>query len=102
MGANILSAPNLELDKEEAAKLASAVQKVASFYSVAFDPKKVAIFELAAVCGTIYGPRIMAWRIARKTTPKQSAPQPVETPKKQEPSAMYAPSQVFGNASGEL
>ena len=53
MGANILNAPSLELDQEESKKLADAVQKVAGFYAVAFDPKKVAIVELAAVCGII-------------------------------------------------
>jgi len=111
MGANILNSPNLALDKEESAKLAGAVQKVASYYSVAFDPKKVALFELAAVCGSIYGPRILAWRIERKTK-KQTVARPVtEMPKKDAPapepkraavSGLYSPSQAFGDMSGEL
>ena len=113
MGANILNAPNLELDQEESKKLADAVQKVAGFYSVAFDPKKVAIVELAAVCGMIYGPRIMAWRIDRKKKapaprvtemprPAQAPAQPVQAPARGGAGGLYTPSQVFGDASAGL
>ena len=113
MGANILNAPTLELDQEESKKLADAVQKVAGFYAVAFDPKKVAIVELAAVCGMIYGPRIMAWRIERKKKsapaprvtemprPAQAPPQPAAPPRAAV-GGLYTPSQVFGDSGAGL
>jgi hypothetical protein len=64
--------PEMELDKEEAKKLADASKEVAKHYSVYIDPKKLAIANLAAVAGFLYGPRAIAWR-ARKSGEKKAA-----------------------------
>jgi hypothetical protein len=62
MGAAFFAVAELELDKTEAEKLGSAIKEVAKFYAVSFDPKKLAIFNLAIVAGGIYGTRFVAIR----------------------------------------
>jgi len=66
MLAAITQTPELVLDKDEARKLSDAAAEVARQYAVAFDPKKVAVVNLFATAGFIYGPRIVAWRQRRK------------------------------------
>lgn len=52
--------PELELEKGEAHELGDAVKEFAKFYGVAFDPKKVALFNLCLAAGKIYVPRAFA------------------------------------------
>lgn len=62
MGAAILKTPELELSKDDSKKLSQAIQEVGKHYAFMFDPKKVAIANLCAVAGYIYGTRLVAWR----------------------------------------
>ena len=66
MLAAITQTPELVLDKDEARKLSDAAAEVARQYAVAFDSRKVAVVNLFATTGFIYGPRIVAWRQRRK------------------------------------
>jgi hypothetical protein len=68
MGAAILATPEIELDKGESAKLADAIRNVGAHYSILFDPKHVAIANLFATAGFIYGPRVIAWRARKKAS----------------------------------
>lgn len=78
MAAEFFKTPELELDKEEAAKLSEATQNVAKYYAIAFNPKKVAIFNLAVCMTTIYGTRFVAIRNKHATTKKEQ-PKPIAT-----------------------
>jgi hypothetical protein len=75
MGAEILKTPELELDKDESVKLADAIKNVGQYYNVLFDPKKVAIFQLAIVAGGIYGTRLFAIRNRLASTKIKVVPQ---------------------------
>ena len=78
MLAGIVAVPELELDRGESEKLGDAIKSVGSYYGAVFDPKKVAIFNLAMVAGGIYGTRIFAVRnrLAREKTSKPTIPKP--------------------------
>ena len=84
MGAEICKVPELELDKEEAAKLADAIADVSKYYITAFDPKKVAWVHLAVIAGGIYGTRIFAYR-NRISAQKSLGPQAVKPSPKPTP-----------------
>jgi hypothetical protein len=60
MCAKVLSIPELELDEKESEKLAASIRNLAKHYTAVFDPKKIAMFELACCAGSIYGPRAIA------------------------------------------
>ena len=77
MGAAILATPEIELDKEEAKKLSDAIKEVGKHYAMTFDPKHVAIANLMAVTGFVYGPRIVAFRARRRA---EKGPQEVRKP----------------------
>lgn len=64
-----LKVPELEIDKDEAKKLGDAINEVAKHYTVEFDPKHVAVFNLCMVVGGIYGPRALAIIHTRKSGP---------------------------------
>jgi hypothetical protein len=78
MGSEILKVPELELDKDECAKLADAIKDVSKYYVTAFDPKKIAWAHLAIIAGGIYGTRIFAVRNRKQLekTLKLVAPKP--------------------------
>jgi hypothetical protein len=59
--------PEAALDEDEAKELAKAVAAVNEHYAVAFDPKKLAWFALIGVAGKIYGSRVMAYMLRKKT-----------------------------------
>jgi hypothetical protein len=73
MGAAILSVPELELDAGEARQYADALTEVAKFYTLSFDPKKVAIVNLLVVAGKIYGTRLFAYSTRRKLERREAA-----------------------------
>lgn len=77
MGATILKAPELELEKEEAEKLGAAVAKVnAEFGYQLMSPKTEAIINLGMVGAGIYGPRLIAMRNnAKKAKAEKQRPQ---------------------------
>lgn len=56
----------LELDETEAKLLSEAVAEVASHYHYKVDPKVVAWVGLMGVCGSIYGPRLLAIKLRRQ------------------------------------
>lgn len=64
----------LMLEESEAKRLADAMAEVSKYYTMVFDPKKVAIANLLIVAGGIYGPRFMAWKINRDKTSKPPKP----------------------------
>ena len=68
MGAAALSAPEFELGKDEADRLARAVAEVNKHYPVPMiDPKYVAIGALAVTAFSIYAPRAVAYTSRRKS-----------------------------------
>lgn len=79
----------MELDRDESQKLGDAVKNVAQYYGASFDPKKVAIFQLAMVAGGIYGVRFFAIRNRLKTERERKPPAPIQT--KQAPQPKQAP-----------
>lgn len=87
MGKEILSLPEMEIDRDEAKKLAEAVAEVNRFYKVAIDPKKLAWVNLGLVGVTIYGPRFAAARNRRKIAAREGkAPvTPIDQPGKNPP-----------------
>lgn len=62
MAAGIFGIPELSLSEPEAKQLNDAVLEVSKYYVSAFDPKKVAIFNLVTCMGGIYAVRVMAYR----------------------------------------
>lgn len=62
MAAGIFGIPELSLSEPEAKALNDAMLDVSKYYVSAFDPKKVAIFNLVTCMGGIYAVRIMAYR----------------------------------------
>ncbi len=68
MAASFVNVDKLAIDKDEAKQLADAINEVNKFYNIAFDPKKVAIFNLCVVAGKIYGTRLVAVYVDRKAT----------------------------------
>lgn len=66
MLASIVHVPELELDKEEAGKLANAIEKVSRHYPVNIAPKAVDWANLGICAVTIYGTRIAAYRFRLK------------------------------------
>lgn len=72
MMARFTGVQELSLDEPEAAKLAEAVKRVEEYYGADWLPEEAAIWiNLAGVCGMIYGPRFIAYRIrkAREARP---------------------------------
>jgi hypothetical protein len=64
--AALTNTPELELEKEEAQRLAEAVQRVNDYYDNVV-PEVVQVWgNLGAACLQIYGPRIIAARNNRK------------------------------------
>lgn len=59
--------PELALEEQEAKLLAEAVAEVQSHYNMTVDPKIVAWIGLAGVCGSLYGPRIAAYKLRKMT-----------------------------------
>lgn len=78
MLAMVVDIEEIELDRDEAERLADAAQEVGKYYAVNFDPKKLAIFNLIQCAGVIYGTRFVAWRRkqAAKPAPAKPAPAP--------------------------
>lgn len=78
MLAGITRVSELEMDKEEAKKLADAAAKVARHYDLAATAKQLDWTNLIMTAGAIYGTRLMAIRL-RRMAERSSAPAP-ETP----------------------
>ena len=75
MMAAFLSVPELAIDEQEAALIASASAEVAKHYDIVPDPKTQAWINLAMALGAVYGPR--AYIIYNKSRqPAQSDPVP--------------------------
>jgi hypothetical protein len=126
MGAAILSTPEIELDRDESKKLGDAIKDVGRHYAMILDPKWVAIANLGAVAGFVYGPRIIAYRARRKAekeaqkpfvvpksassdnqVPKQEKPEPnmvvpVAKVANGKPGAQMAPSQLWPEPAAEF
>lgn len=79
LGLAHLTIEEMELDREESKQYADALAEVAKHYAVAIDPRKLAIANLLAVAGRIYGPRILAYRL-RKSMTEESKPATKKAP----------------------
>lgn len=79
IGSMMLKVEELALEETEAEKLAVAIQEVGKYYHVSFDPKKIAIANLAIVTCQIYGFRIMAYQMRLKNEKASRGPMPVKT-----------------------
>ena len=66
MGAAFFDVAEVAIEKSEAEKLSAAIKDVGKYYAMEFDPKKVAIANLLAVAGGIYGTRFVAYRLKKK------------------------------------
>lgn len=69
--------PELALEESEAKKYSDALKEVAKYYNINIDPKKMALIQLAAVMGGIYGPRAIAIYKRHSDKPK---PEVVQMP----------------------
>lgn len=74
MLAAAVKTPELELDKDEAKKLAENVAAVNAFYGKVIDPKIMAWTALIMTCGQLYAPRVVAiklrWESEKKDKPR--------------------------------
>lgn len=66
MGAVLLQVPELEVSKEEAAKLADAIKEVAKYYPIGISDKAAAWTNLIFVAGGMYGKRVIDVRFRLK------------------------------------
>lgn len=71
MAAAATGIDELALDDAESKLLSEAVTEVASHYNTIIDPKIVAWVGLIGVCGKIYAPRAMAYKL-RKSMEKNA------------------------------
>lgn len=76
MLAGVTRVPELKLDDAESKQLASAIAEVAKHYDLTADPKMVAWTNLAMTAGAIYGTRMVAIGMRKKTEAKKSQPKP--------------------------
>lgn len=107
-GAKLLSVPEMELDEAEARKLSDSIKNVAKHYTTTFDPKKLALIQLGAVCVGIYGPRIVTVLKSNSSktrtepvdisTRKTEPPKPGDQPIKAVPTRPTNPSQMWDAA----
>jgi hypothetical protein len=81
MGAAMLAAPELAIDKDEAKMLAEGIAGVQEFYSFSASEEAVIWANLIAACAAVYGPRVVLI-YQRKKAPKAKAdkPAPVADP----------------------
>jgi hypothetical protein len=71
MAANIVKIEELALTEDESEQLALAIARVNEVYSGIVLPEKVVVWvNLAIACGSVYGPRIMAYNLRKKSEPK--------------------------------
>lgn len=78
MGAVALKSPELAIGKDEAEKLASAINQVQQYYPMTVDPKTMAWLNLAGIAGMIYVPRLILMAKRQKVEkPKNEVKTPV-------------------------
>lgn len=79
--AALLKVPELEIDPSEAKDIQDSFKELCKYYPIALSPKKLAIFDFAAVVGTVVGSRAMAIHERHKreaqTRPQKVVNQPV-------------------------
>lgn len=75
MLAAFFKAPELMLDEQESAMLASAVQSVQDFYDFETSAEVLLWMNVAGTLAAVYGPRVMAIGMRSKKA-KASKPQP--------------------------
>jgi hypothetical protein len=78
LAALALKNPLLEISKDEAEKLATAMIGVMKYHSINVSPGTLAWIQLAGVSAAVYGPRVAISMAARKTAKSEkAAPGPV-------------------------
>jgi hypothetical protein len=76
MLAALTAVKEFELEKKEAQDLSDAIKQVLKFHPIGLNPKYFAYANLAFICATVYGTRMLAFSI-RKDTEKASKPKVV-------------------------
>jgi hypothetical protein len=74
MGAAMLSAPELALDKDEAKMLAEGIAGVQEFYAFSPSAESVIWANLIMAMTAVYGPRVLVIYNRKKTEPKKETP----------------------------
>lgn len=88
MLASMFNAPNMALDDDEAEKLSKAIANVTRHYDVpGMSQKSVDWIMAIQAGGSIYGTRLLAWRMERATKAVKPAPQNPNAPANVGPSA---------------
>ena len=100
MGASFFDVAELELDKDEAKKLSDSIQNVSKYYAVNFNPKHVAIAELAVIAGGIYGVRFVA--IKRRLDKEKQKGKMTVLPGGTASSQTFDPPKVSNRKLGEM
>ncbi len=62
--------PELQIDRSESKLLAESLAELSSHYNFAPDPKVMAWVAMFGALGTVYGPRIAAMTVRKKTEPQ--------------------------------
>lgn len=75
--ASLAKAPEFELDKDDAKKLADASANLMSFYNVTMTPKQEAFALLIQAAAMVYPPMVGAYVIRKQSEAKQRKPHAV-------------------------
>lgn len=70
----MLSTPELEIDKEEAEILGKGLLEVERQFPTQIDPRVLALVNMGAAVGMVYGPRIVAIRARLAQEAKERKP----------------------------
>lgn len=78
--AGMIATPELMLSEPEAKQLGQGLLELERCYPMAVDPRVLAWVNMTAICGMIYGPRIMAIRMRRQNErPQRQRREPQKT-----------------------
>jgi hypothetical protein len=71
MAATITQLPFVQINEQEAAMLADAIENVSREYDLALDGKTGAFIQLAAVAAIVYGPRLVHYQKLKKQAQRE-------------------------------
>lgn len=98
MLAALTSIKEIEIDKDEAKRLADASKKVMEFYPIGLNPKTIAIVNLVFVSSAIYTPRVMAYSVRKGRERQPKLVTPISGDKAAAAAAPGRPQQATGTA----
>lgn len=94
-----MKSPRLVINETESKMLADATIEVGKQYSVAIDPKVLALMNLAGASFAVYGPRIVAYAFQKKAAPNEARNAP-ETAQERAQAATRSGANVTVPATG--